>query len=99
MPLYSYSCEACGPFESWSSMSEDGNACVCPDCSGLSEREVAAPHLGLMNSTLRRALNRSERSTSEPRVVKRSHLAGCGCSLCKVGKKAPSVRKRWMIGH
>ncbi|MBN8945303.1 MAG: zinc ribbon domain-containing protein [Rhizobiales bacterium] len=99
MPLYNYVCNACGPFESWSSMAEEDRGCACPDCSGASERDVAAPHLGLMNTTLRRALTRSEKSTSEPSVVKRSHLAGCGCSLCKVSKKPPSVRRRWMIGH
>lgn len=36
----------------------------------------------------------------EPRVVKKEHLAGCGCALCEVGKKGPpSPRKKWMIGH
>ncbi|MEC9246820.1 MAG: FmdB family zinc ribbon protein [Pseudomonadota bacterium] len=100
MPLYNYVCEDCGPFDEWTSMAEAGNACACPSCQTPSNRDVAAPSLSLMNGTLRRALARSEMSGSEPRVVKKEHLAGCGCALCKVGKKGPpSPRKKWMIGH
>lgn len=99
MPLYNYVCQDCGPFDEWMAMAESGNACACPSCEMPSDRDVAAPHLSLMNPTLRRALARSETSASEPRVVKKEHLAGCGCALCKVGKKRPSMRSRWAIGH
>ncbi len=87
------------PFDEWVSMADAARACACPMCEEPSQRDVAAPHLSLINPALRRALGRSEKSGSEPRIVKKAHLAGCGCALCKVGKKAPSTRHKWMIGH
>lgn len=97
MPLYNYSCSTCGSFDAWSPMADAHLPCACPGCDGLSRREVASPHLSLMNGSLRKALDRSERSTSEPRRVKRAHLANCGCKLCGAGKSSPM--RRWMIGH
>ncbi|EKF17379.1 FmdB family zinc ribbon protein [Nitratireductor pacificus] len=99
MPLYNYVCDDCGPFDEWVSMAEATNACACPGCRAPSGRDIAAPHLSLMNGTLRKAHARSEKSGSEPRVVKREHLAGCGCSMCNLRKKPPSTRRKWMIGH
>ena len=99
MPLYGYVCDDCGPFDAWSSMAEADRACACPQCESPGARDVAAPHLSLMNTTLRGALGRSERSAGEPKVVKREHLAGCGCKLCKVRAKPASPRHRWMVGH
>lgn len=98
MPLYNYVCDECGPFDAWASMSQAGQPCECPQCALPGERDVAAPHLSLMNGTLRKALDRSERSTSEPKVVKRAHLANCGCKLCG-NKKSTSPMRKWMIGH
>jgi hypothetical protein len=40
---------------------------------------------------------RSERSVDEPKVVKRKHLASCGCKLCR--QSANPVASRWKIGH
>ncbi|OCC03195.1 hypothetical protein BA190_19615 [Labrys sp. WJW] len=99
MPLYNYVCDDCGPFDEWVPMADAGKACACPTCSEPGQRDVAAPQLSLMNGTLRRALTRSEKSGTEPKVVKKAHLAGCGCGICKVGKKGPSTRHKWMIGH
>lgn len=98
MPLYNYVCSTCGPFDAWSSMAQADSPCACPDCNRASTRDVAAPHLSLMNGTLRKALSRSERSTSEPKRVKRAHLANCGCKMCGGSKKSSPMR-RWMIGH
>lgn len=97
MPLYNYACSTCGPFDAWSPMAEASHPCACPNCNRPSARDVAAPHLSLMNGTLRKALSRSELSTSEPKRVKRAHLANCGCKLC--GGKKSSPMRRWMIGH
>lgn len=74
-------------------------ACACPQCEEQSNRDMAAPRLSLMNGKLRGALTRSEASGSEPKVVKKAHLAGCGCALCKIGNKPTPTRKKWMIGH
>jgi putative FmdB family regulatory protein len=99
MPLYDYACDDCGPFMAWSSMSEADQASACPHCGCGGGRQVAAPHLSLMNGTLRKALGRSERSADEPRVVPRKHLDNCGCTMCAGRRKPPSVSRRWMIGH
>jgi hypothetical protein len=79
-------------------MAQADSPCACPDCNRASTRDVAAPHLSLMNGTLRKALTRSESSTSEPKRVKRAHLANCGCKMCG-GSKKTSPMRRWMIGH
>ncbi len=97
MPLYNYVCDDCGPFDAWASMADANSDCACPQCETSSRRDVASPRLSLMNGTLRKALDRSERSTCEPKVVKRSHLANCGCKLCGRGKTPPT--RRWAIGH
>ena len=97
MPLYNYVCSACGPFDAWSPMADANRPCACPNCDTPSRRDVASPHLALMNGSLRKALARSERSTSEPKQVKRAHLANCGCKLCGGASKSPM--RRWMIGH
>ncbi|WP_395451114.1 FmdB family zinc ribbon protein [Aminobacter sp. UC22_36] len=99
MPLYNYVCDDCGPFEEWVPMSDALRACACPQCEEQSNRDVAAPRLSLMNGKLRRALARSEQSGTEPKVVKKAHLNGCGCALCKIGNKPTPTRKKWMIGH
>src|SRR5689334_9685154 len=99
MPLYTYDCGECGPFEAWSPMAEAERTCACPACNGAGLRQVSAPRLNLMNGTLRQALGRSERSGSEPRKVKRQHLANCGCKLCAVRGKPSSPMRKWMIGH
>ncbi len=98
MPLYNYVCSRCGPFDAWSPMADAQSPGTCPNCATPAERDVASPRLSLMNGTLRKALSRSEKSTSEPRQVKRAHLANCGCKLCGGGNKSSPMR-RWMIGH
>jgi putative FmdB family regulatory protein len=99
MPLYDYACPDCGPFSAWSAMARAGEPCACPDCGRDGPRQLAAPHLATLNGSLRKALDRAERSTAEPRVVQRKHLAGCGCSLCSTRKAPRPLSSRWAIGH
>ena len=99
MPLYDYLCDDCGPFSAWAPMGEAAAPCPCPSCRGRGERQLATPHLGLMHRSLRKAMDRAERSSDEPKVVSRKHLDNCGCSLCGSRKKAPGVERRWMVGH
>lgn len=99
MPLYDYACPGCGPFRAWATMARAAEPCACPGCGRGSPRQLAAPHLATMNGSLRQALARAERSSAEPRVVKRQHLAGCGCSLCATRRTPPPVSRRWAIGH
>ncbi len=88
MPLYSYACDDCGPFEGWSAMSEADQPACCPECSGTAPRAMAMPRLSTMNGTLRKALP-FRRHRFRPKVVKREHLAGCGCSLCGTPRTSP----------
>lgn len=97
MPLYEYACEACGPFEAWSTMDKAAAPCRCPDCDRTGSRQIAAPMLAAMNGTLRNALERADRSSSEPAVVSRNHLGNCGCRMCGSGKAVGS--RRWALGH
>ena len=99
MPLYQYTCDDCGSFETWTGMRSARASCACPTCGAASERELAVPSLNTMNGSLRKALSRSEKSSAEPRVVSRSHLANCGCRLCSVRSGHQASSRRWMIGH
>ena len=100
MPLYSYACDDCGPFEGWSAMSEADQPACCPECSGTAPRAMAMPRLSTMNGTLRKALARSEGTASEPKVVKREHLAGFGSALGGARKYQPAPSDgRWGRGR
>ncbi|HRO11981.1 FmdB family zinc ribbon protein [Amaricoccus sp.] len=97
MPLYDFVCGDCGPFRAWAVMAASEASADCPDCGAGCSRAVSAPRVSTLNGSLRSALARSERSIDEPRVVKRKHLAGCGCSMCR--PRANAVSSRWKIGH
>ena len=58
-------------------------------------RDAAGPmHVRLeLGALVLGALDADDRARVE------AHLAGCGCGICKVGKKGPSTRHKWMIGH
>ncbi len=99
MMLYQYACDDCGSFETWAGMQRASAPCPCPTCGAASERELAVPGLNTMNGSLRKALSRSEKSSAEPRVVSRSHLANCGCRLCSTRGGQQALSRRWMIGH
>ena len=99
MPIYNYECGRCGPFEAWAPVMDASSPSPCPECGKTGLRQLAVPHLALMSPVLRKAMGRSEKSSTQPQVVNKAHLAGCGCALCKVRPQPNSVRKRWMIGH
>ena len=99
MPTYEYLCPDCGPFRAWTAMDRAAEPCACPYCGQDAARQLATPHLATMNGKLRKAMDRAERSSAEPRLVKRKHLASCGCSLCSTKKTPPPLSKRWAIGH
>jgi putative FmdB family regulatory protein len=75
MPLYPYTCQRCGDFQTWRSMSACDQPAACPRCGMLSRRAVAAPIILGMDPNLRKAHMRNEKSAHEPRVVRkeRSH--------------------------
>ena len=99
MALYGYACESCGPFEEWAAIAVASEPCARPGCGAASGREVSAPNLALMNTSLRRALQRVDRTATDPRVVERKHLASCGCSMCSLRHDPKPSSRRWAIGR
>jgi putative FmdB family regulatory protein len=97
MPLYDFVCGDCGPFRAWGVISASEAAAECPACGVDCSRIVSAPQISTLNKALRTAMARSERGIDEPKVVKRKHLAGCGCKLCR--PSANPIASRWKIGH
>lgn len=111
MPLYDYRCEHCGTFSAMQKMSQAAEPCLCPDCGEWSERIISAPRLALMDSGIRSAMARNEKSAHAPRQARRS---SCGCSgshTCgssnassqteKPGLQMQTKRtaRPWMLGH
>lgn len=97
MPLYDFVCGECGPFRAWALIRSSDGSAACPGCGAGCSRVLSVPQISTMNGMLRSAMARSERSIDEPRVAKRAHLAGCGCSMCRPA--ANSVSSRWKLGH
>ncbi len=112
MPLYDYSCDACGDFRAWQAMSRAAATADCPSCGDPAGRSVAAPFIANMNPNTRIAHQRNEKSAEEPQVLSRAqlerssvkradalghhHHGGCG------GKGRPQAHRSarpWMIGH
>jgi len=75
MPIYGYSCKACGPFEDFRSMADYDKPAACPSCGKQSPRLAAAAQLNLMASSNRKAHSLNEKNSSEPRV-KRAKTQG-----------------------
>lgn len=113
MPTYDYACGHCGGFEALRPSGLRDEPAACPDCGSASPRVLsAAPHLALMASGTRRAMETNERSRHEPvssrDYARLRHPAGCGC--CGSGKRGATVtaangakaapsRRPWMISH
>ena len=102
MPLYDYSCEDCGPFRAWRSMSDAAAPEDCPTCGAEARREMTAPFLATMNPHNRIAHQRNEKSAAEPQMVKKSkqthdHGHGHHGHSHPAHKHGPS--RPWMIGH
>lgn len=70
MPLYHYSCPACGAFSDWRTMSDFDKPAPCPDCGAPAPRDVATPALG-MDWQNKKAHAINEKSAHEPRTVRR----------------------------
>ena len=93
MPLYDYSCEKCGPFTEFRSMSQSSDPMPCPTCREAAQRILTAPFIADMDPNNRIAHQRNEKSAHEPRVVSGKppgHRHGGG------GRRAG---RPWSIGH
>lgn len=110
MPMYDYSCAACGDFSAQRRISERNEPLACPLCGKASaRREVSAPALAQMDAATRQAHQRNEQASWEPKQSSKGHGAGCSC--CSGGKRSSRTvqaadgsrsfaRSRpWMISH
>ena len=100
MPLYPYTCNSCGDFQEWQSMTACDQSIACPRCGAVSRRAVTAPTILGMDERLRRAHMRNEKSAHEPRVVRRDNQkqhAHAGAD--SHGPHLHRSSRPWMIGH
>jgi putative FmdB family regulatory protein len=69
VPVYAYSCVACGGFELARPMAESAEPAGCPGCGGTGRRVFGAPALRSLDPGLRTALDAQHRSSDHPAVV------------------------------
>jgi len=95
VPVYEFSCEACGPFETLRPSEEAGEPMRCPTCGSSARRVYSAPGLTRTPAAVAAAHFRNERSVHEPEVVRRS--------APEEPSPAPKPRhghgRPWQIGH
>ena len=77
MPVYEYTCEACGPLELRLSMVDASAPRTCPTCNAPARRRFTPPGVARTPAPMRAARDREERSAHEPEVV----AAPCGRPL------------------
>lgn len=97
MPVYDFSCPDHGVFTAIATFDQSREGLNCPCCGVRSRVLPALPQISNLSSALRRAESRAEKSSAEPKVIKRNHLPSCGCNLCK--KATPPTSRRWMLGQ
>ena len=69
MPVYEFTCEACGPFALRRRVADAAAAGACPTCAGPARRRFSPPGVARTSAPLRAARDREERSGHEPAVV------------------------------
>ena len=104
MPLYLYTCNRCGDFQEWQSMTACDQSIACPSCGMVSRRAVTAPTILGMDAHTRYAHMRNEKSAHEPRVVRRDdqeqgHHAHAHSRAGSHASHFHQSSRPWMIGH
>jgi len=69
VPVYEYTCEACGPFELRLSTVDASAPRACPTCNAPARRRFTPPGVARTPAPMRAARDREERSAHEPDVV------------------------------
>jgi putative FmdB family regulatory protein len=91
MPLYEYSCPACGTFEASHPMAEAARPQACPACARLAGRILSAGHVGDGRSG-----GRGRRRTArEPRLVRRAERPDVPAPT----RTHAHATRPWMLGH
>jgi putative FmdB family regulatory protein len=91
VPVYAYTCAACGPFDVARPMAEAAVPARCPGCGKEARRVFTPPGLALLGRPVRRALDMEEKSAHEPAVVSE-----------KRGRPMPhrhAPSPPWALGH
>jgi putative FmdB family regulatory protein len=91
VPVYAYTCVACGPFDVVRPMAEAAVPARCPGCGTEARRVFTPPGLALLARPARRALDMEEKSAHEPAVVSE-----------KRGRPMPhrhAPSPPWALGH
>ncbi len=71
VPIYEFLCRDCGSFEQWRSFAGAGGSMTCPSCGEEARRIYSMPATKNLSAALSNAMNRVEKSTYEPEVVRR----------------------------
>ncbi|MGP4806311.1 FmdB family zinc ribbon protein [Agrobacterium cavarae] len=80
MPMYEYSCSACGPFTAIRPLAAFREPCACPACDAAATRDLlSAPALVSMERARRGPASNGCEESSYP--AKAAHPAGCGCCV------------------
>ena len=103
MPLYPYTCDSCGDFQNWQSMTACDQPTACPRCGTMSRRAITAPTILGMDARMRKAHMRNEKSAHEPRVVRADRWKPHGHHAHDAtnghGSHLHQSSRPWMIGH
>jgi putative FmdB family regulatory protein len=91
VPVYAFTCAACGEFELMRKAADAGAPAACPGCGTPARRVFSPPGLALLARPLRGALDREEKSAHEPEVV-----------AAKTGRPLPhrhAPAPPWVLSH
>ncbi|MEA2289860.1 MAG: hypothetical protein QOD55_1857 [Solirubrobacteraceae bacterium] len=69
MPIYAFTCRACGSFDMTRPVADAGAPAACPRCGDDARRVFTAPGLALLATPVRGLLDREEKSAHVPEVV------------------------------
>ena len=97
MPIYEFECDNHGCFDEQRPMALAKAGAPCPTCGLSARRVLSLPNVAYLEATTRRARDINERSSHEPRIVKREAVRA---------QQEPAQRKvhashgrPWAIGH
>jgi putative FmdB family regulatory protein len=69
VPIYSFSCANCGPFDLTRPMTQATEPAWCSRCGGEASRVLTPPGLAILARSVRGALELEEKSATEPEAV------------------------------
>jgi putative FmdB family regulatory protein len=91
MPVYAFTCTACGGFDVQRPMAESDEPARCPECGSHARRVFSPPGLALVTRPVRLGLDMEEKSAHEPEVVTQKR------GRPMPHRHAPSLP--WAVGH